>query len=64
MIVQEGEYKGRPVLTFSDGEKDRFAFRFSFGLKKARLILEHIDAIEDFVSKHSQRQREESYDNE
>ena len=49
--VTEGEYKGKPTLTLSRNEEDRFPF--SFGASKARLIIEHIDAIKAFVKKHS-----------
>ena len=40
-----GEAYGKPVITLNPGE-----FRpFSFGLGKARLMLEHIDVIRAFV---------------
>ena len=55
-IAEEGEYKGNAVLTLKQSEKD---FRpFSFGLKKAKLILEHIKDIEKFVEKHDTEQPE------
>ncbi len=49
--AQESEYKGSPVLILSQGSEDRFPF--SFGLRKARLILDHIDDIKKSVEKHS-----------
>lgn len=49
--ASESEYKGSPVLILSQGAEDRFPF--SFGLRKARLILEHIEDIKNFVAKHS-----------
>lgn len=53
-IAEESEYKGNPVLTLKQSEKD---FRpFSFGLKKAKLIIEHIKEIEAFVDKYDQEQ--------
>ena len=55
-IAEEGEYKGNPVLTLKQTEDD---FRpFSFGVKKAKLILEHIEDIEKFVNKHAPDQPE------
>ena len=50
-IVEENEYKGNPVLQLKQSENDRYPF--SFGLKKAQLILEHIQDIERFVEKHA-----------
>jgi len=49
--AHESEYKGSPVLVLSQGPDDRFPF--SFGLRKARLILEHIEDIKQFVAKYS-----------
>lgn len=40
-----GEYKGYPTLTLPNGSKHGF----TFGLNKARAILEHLDAIKAFV---------------
>lgn len=39
------QYKGSPTLILNP--EDRFTF--SFGLGKARLILEHLDTIKKFV---------------
>ncbi len=46
----ESEFKGSPMLVLSQGTDDRFPFQF--GLKKAKLILEHLEAIKGFVEKH------------
>lgn len=39
------EYKGHSLLVLNAGDK----FPFQFGLGKAKLILEHLDAIRAFV---------------
>lgn len=39
------EFKGNKVLTLNPGDR----FPFSFGLGKAKLILENINEIEKFV---------------
>ena len=39
------EFKGNKVLNLNPGAK----FTFSFGLSKAKLILENIDVIKKFV---------------
>lgn len=49
--VLEGDYRGQPMLIMRQNETDRFPFQF--GLRKARLILEHLDDIEEFVVKHT-----------
>jgi hypothetical protein len=46
--VERGDYKGNPMLVIKQTDQDKFPF--SFGLKKAKLILEHIVDIEEFVA--------------
>ena len=48
--VSESEYKGNPMLVIKSTPDDKFPFQF--GLKKAKLILEHIEDIRKFVAKH------------
>ncbi len=49
--ASEAEFKGNPMIVLSQGQDDRFPFQF--GVKKAKLILENLDAIQKFVAKHS-----------
>jgi len=42
-----GEYKGSPTITLNPESK----FSFTFGLGKAKLIVEHFEAIKAFVEK-------------
>jgi len=51
MPVEESEFKGNAMLVLKQGEDDKFPFQF--GLKKAKLIVEHIEEIKKFVDKHS-----------
>ena len=51
MLIEQSEFKGNPMLVLKNDENDRFPF--SFGLGKARKILEAYDAIKEFVAKHS-----------
>ncbi len=46
-IVERGEYRGRPLIILKRNEEDKFPF--SFGVTKAKLILENIEAIKKFV---------------
>lgn len=49
-IVEEAEYKGNKMIVLKNTEDDRFPFQF--GLKKAKLVLEHIEDIKKFVEKY------------
>ena len=51
-MVERSEYKGKPVLVIKRNEEDHYPF--SFGLGKARLILEHIEEIKKFVEESSE----------
>lgn len=53
-IVTEGEYKGNPMIIIKNSEEDKFPFQF--GLKKAKLIVENIEAIKEFVKKYDKPQ--------
>lgn len=46
-IVERGEYKGKPLLILKRNEEDKYPF--SFGLSKAKLILDNLDEIRKFV---------------
>lgn len=52
MPVEETVWKNRPVLGLLRKEGDTYPFRF--GLAKAKLILENIEAIRDFVKRHEE----------
>lgn len=49
-IVEESEYKGNPMIVLKNNEEDRYPFQF--GLKKAKLVIEHIEDIKQFIAKH------------
>jgi hypothetical protein len=55
-IAEETEFKGNPVLSLKNNENDRYPF--TFGLKKAQLILQHIEDIERFVEKNAQEEEQ------
>lgn len=44
------EYKGNKLICLNPGSK----FTFSFGLSKAKMILEHLDAIKLFVDSNGE----------
>ncbi len=50
-LLSESEFKGNPMLVIKNSEEDKFPFQF--GVKKAKLILENIDGIKEFVAKHA-----------
>lgn len=42
-----GEFKGNAVISLKRSEDDKYGF--TFGLSKAKMVLEHIDDIKKFV---------------
>jgi len=53
-MVERSEFKGKPVLVIKRDENDQYPF--SFGLSKAKLILENIDEIKKFVTEAEAKQ--------
>ena len=49
-MVERSEFKGKPVLIMKRDENDKYPF--TFGLSKARLILENIEEIKKFVEEN------------
>lgn len=49
-IVSESEFKGNKMIVIRQSEEDQFPFQF--GVKKAKLVLENIEAIKAFVEKY------------
>lgn len=47
MSVSYDEYKGNRMIVLKSREDDKFPF--SFGQKKAKLIIKHIDEIRQFA---------------
>ncbi len=50
MPVEFDEYKGHKLIVLKRTENDRFPFKF--GLSKAKLIIENIEAIKKFVEEN------------
>lgn len=48
MLYERTEFKGKPMLVIKNGEDDKFPF--SFGMSKAKKILESIEEIKKFVA--------------
>ena len=55
MIIERSEFKGRPLLVIKRSEDDRYPF--SFGLSKAKMILENIEEIKKFVDEVDNQSR-------
>ncbi len=51
MPIKIGEFKGHPIVSLLKDEND--VRPFTFGLTKAKLIVDNIDAIKEFVEKNS-----------
>jgi hypothetical protein len=50
-MVERTEFKGKPVITLKRNPDDQFPF--SFGVSKAKLIIENLDEIKKFVEENS-----------
>ncbi len=50
-----GEFKGNFVITLKTGEDSRFPF--TFGLSKAKLILDHYEDIKRFYEEYKDKAR-------
>ncbi len=50
-IIERSEFKGKPTLVIKRNEEDKYPF--SFGLSKAKLIIENIDEIKKFVAENA-----------
>lgn len=50
-MIEKSEYKGKPIIVIKKDENDQYPF--SFGLNKARLILENIEEIKKFVEENN-----------
>lgn len=49
-MVERSEFKGKPVIIMKRSEDDKYPF--TFGLSKARLILENLEEIKRFVEEN------------
>ncbi len=50
-MIERSEFKGKPVLILRRDPEDKFPF--SFGVTKAKLILENLEDIKKFVQDNS-----------
>lgn len=54
MIIEIGTWKNQPIMVFKRSEDD--AFPFSFGIRKAQIIVENIKRIQEFVDKYGEKE--------
>ncbi|MFH1620062.1 MAG: hypothetical protein ABIG11_09210 [bacterium] len=53
MIVERSEYNGNPIIVLKRNPEDKYPF--SFGLTKAKLVLEAYDDIKKFVAENEKK---------
>ncbi len=53
MPIEKSEFKGNSIIILKRSEDDRFPF--SFGISKARLIVENIEEITKFVEENKDK---------
>lgn len=52
-MVTIGEFKGNMVITLKRNEQDKFGF--TFGLAKAKMILDHLEDIRKFYEENNSK---------
>jgi len=50
-MVERSDYNGKPILVLRRSEDDKFPF--SFGINKAKLIMENLEEIKKFVAENN-----------
>lgn len=50
-MFERSDYNGKPILVLRRSEDDKFPF--SFGIAKAKLILENYEEIKKFVAENT-----------
>jgi len=50
-MFSRSDYNGKPILVLRRSEDDKFPF--SFGIAKAKLILENLEEIKKFVAENT-----------
>jgi len=51
-MIERSEYKGKPIIIIRRNEEDKYPF--TFGLSKAKLILENLEEIKKFVEENNE----------
>ena len=49
-MIEKSEYKGKPIIVLKRNEEDKYPF--SFGIAKAKLIMENLDEIKKFIEEN------------
>jgi CO dehydrogenase nickel-insertion accessory protein CooC1 len=52
-VIEKSEYKGKPIIVIKRDENDKFPF--SFGVAKARLIMENLEEIKKFIEENDKK---------
>lgn len=53
MIIERSEFKGKPIMVIKRDENDKYPF--SFGVAKAKMVLENLEEIKKFVQENEQK---------
>jgi hypothetical protein len=54
MLVEKAEFKGNPIIKLKRTEDDQYPF--SFGLGKAKLVLQYFEEIKKFVEENDKQE--------
>jgi len=51
VVIERGEYKGSPTVSIRKDTVEQFQHPFSFGMGKAKLLLQALEQEPDFLKK-------------
>lgn len=63
MTSRISDYKGHPVIELELEDERGFVTKISFGLSKAKLILEHLNDIKEFVENNVMKLKDNNESN-
>ena len=55
-MVERSEFKGKPILILKRDQEEKFPF--SFGLTKAKLIVDNFEEIKKFVEENNKASKQ------
>lgn len=50
MVSEITEFKGNPIISLKRDEEDKYGL--TFGIRKAKLVIEHIEDIKKFIAEN------------
>ena len=58
IVIERGEYKGSPTVSIRKDTVEQSSYPFSFGIAKAKLLLQALKQEPDFIEKFVKEESE------